>query len=423
MKLKKSNTNFSEYILFLIFSTMAFGYLGIFTRFRYMPAIATIGAILVLVITRKYPIRKISLSWLLMLTYLIISYLVNNIDTGYQYIIIFTVGLLALMLRKDYEFYLKLINLFASISFIFAIATIINSLYPNVIIDVFGFILTDSQQVSIIAAMSEGGYPGLGGEVSFNAFCLIIGFCIITTKVFLDKKKKVLNINRLLVIYYAVILTNKRSLMIILPSIAMFVFIIISCKGKSNKKKVLLFIMTLVMPILLRFYLIDIAMQLLNKGGDTIELSNREWFWEIAREMIRSKPTFGHGINTYDFFYNLYKTKTDYMVFAGAHNSYLQFFAELGYVGGGFYIFCILLLAYQVFVTFIRTIQNGSYKEQMLATASIMIQFVCIAYALSENPFYQPQQIFVYFLFAGIAMNIRKKEQKRKGVIYENTDS
>ncbi|SHK76170.1 O-antigen ligase family protein [Desulforamulus aeronauticus] len=418
-----SKTKLCEFILFFTICVICFGYIGLFTRYRYIPAIAALIIIIFMFIAHQYPIRKNNKLWGLTLIYITVSMVFFNIGTGYQYIIIFVLGFLILMLCKDYRFYLKLLKLLEIISFVFAISTIVNSFYPNLIINVFGYMLTYTQQVTIITNISHGGYPGLAGEVSFNVFCISVGFCIAATRAILNDEKKALNISKLLLMFYAVILTNKRSLIMILPFVMVCVFIMVSYKGKSNVRKILLIMMMFLIPILHGLYLGDIIEQLLNKGGTTVALSNREWFWKIAYEMIESKPLFGHGINTYDVYYNLYKTKEDYVYFAGAHNSYLQLIAELGYAGGGIYIISILSSLYQTFTTFIKSIRRGSHEEQMLITASIGMQLICIAYAMSENPFYQPQQLFVYFLFVGLAMNVKRQQMKsRKEAFYENTN-
>lgn len=414
-----SKTRLCESTLILAFSVFSFGYLGLFSRYRYLPSISIILIIAFLFILQIYPVRRrISVLWSLVLIYLTLSTLINNIYTGYNYLLIFVAAFLAYILSESIQFYLKLLNVFEVISLIFAIVTIINLVYPNIIIDVFGYMLTDGQKITILRDLSLGGYPGLAGEVSFNAFCLAIGVAIVGSKFLLSGKNKVLNICELLFLYFAVILTAKRSLIMVLPFVILCVFIMIAFKGKGIFKKILLLMIPLAIPILYYFYIGEVVERLLNKGGTTVDMSNRDWFWNIAFEMFNSKPIFGHGINTYDNFYNIYKSQSGYVYYAGAHNSYLQFFAELGFVGGTIYIISILTSLYITFRVFTKSIRNGNTKEQILITASITMQVICIFFAMSENTFYQPQQLFIYFLFVSIAINVKRQQTvNRNGAI------
>ncbi|MEG1433493.1 MULTISPECIES: O-antigen ligase family protein [Eubacterium] len=319
-------------------------------------------------------------------------------------------GMMALAMDQDDCFFSRLFKVWRNIAVVFGILTIINVFIPNLVYGYFSFLLTQAQIDTIQNNILLGGYPGIAGEVSFNCFCIAIGIAVQVIFLYFEKQK-VRNFFILFLLFIALLLTGKRSMILILPIVSIIIFMLLAIEKRNKYVREILTLLIIAAP-LVYLGLRDEITLILTKGGTSLALSNRDWFWNIAEEMFRKHPFWGNGINTYDFMYNEYKVRNGYVYFAGAHNSYLQYAAELGAIGLGVFIICILS-------EIIRTIKkiNLDFKKHSSLISienlfiSLYAQLFCILYALSENPFYQPQQIMTYFIVISCLRCCRRKEK------------
>lgn len=337
-----------------------------------------------------------------------VSALIFNTRTGFEYIVLILNGCLWYLVAYDEHEYRMLFKGIKVISLIFAIFTIINYYNHEIVIDIFKFIIADSQIKTIYFDLNNGGIPGIAGESSYNAFCMTFGiFITFPQLISSDKKFKLYNLVYLIIVSVGISMTAKRSVLLLLFMLMVLMAALRIIWRPTTKKSIIIMMIALIVIFVVAPSVFYVVMQVVTKGTGTIQLSNREWFWNIAFEMFHKKPFFGNGINTYDFLYNARKKSSGYIAFAGAHNSYIQFLAELGIAGTIIYISAIIREIIKTTSALKKSINlNLDKNSDILMTAFMGILF-CTLYAMSENTFYQPQQLMCFFVFAHIARTVK----------------
>ena len=99
-------------------------------------------------------------------------------------------------------------------------------------------------------------------------------------------------------------------------------------------------------------------------------------------------------------------------VYAGAHNSYLQMLAELGFVGSLlFYATIIICVAPSIKYLFSKNkFENESHSILLFAG---MLSMLILVFAMTENPFYQPQEFFLFATIPWMTRNARDNKESR----------
>ena len=407
IKVKQIETMINDFILLFIFL-----YLGVFSRYRMISSyILFFILILEIIISRnKIKVDKLRIIFLIFVLYVFFSAVFKNRKTGFQYILMLFNCFIILQMENDEKVYSKFINKAEIISLIFAIYTVINYFYRDITSIIFRFILSENQINNINKLLSNNLIPGLAGETSFNSFCIMIGLIATVSKILVTKKMNFKSIIKITIFLISIYLTGKRSSILIssiIIGVTIFIYFLTSMKLEIIEKFIMSIIIICVIPIIFKILKYNVLL----KSSNSIDLSNRTWFWGLAISMYKSNPIFGCGINTFDFLYNVSKLGSGYIAYAGAHNSYIQILAELGILG------LVIFLIY-VLLNFIKSIKILSKSNCINIEASIIFsifsQLFILIYAMTENPFYQPQQIIYYFYCLSIIknMNIIIKDSK-----------
>ena len=393
---------------------MVFGYLGIFNRYRMVPSfVLCIFLCGLILIKNKFYLhlekKNENFLWQLVLIYIFFSALRFNIR-GISYIILIINGCLWYYLKYEEQDYKILFKEIKAVSLCFALFTIVNYYDHEIVIHIFKFILTNNQIKTIYFDLNNGGIPGIAGESSYNAFCMTLGvFTVFPELLSKSKKYKVCNVIYLIIMLIGIGMTAKRSVLLLAVMLMILMFALSVILKPTTKKSVIVMMTGLIVIFVVAPSVILIVKQVLTKGTGTIQLSNREWFWNIAFEMFHKRPLFGNGINTYDYIYNARKASSGYIAYAGAHNSYIQFLAELGIVGTILYVMAIIKEIITTSNILRKEISLYVDKDNTLIITAFMGILFCILYAISENTFYQPQQLMCFFIFADIARSIKRK--------------
>lgn len=413
MIFRNNKVKIEERLFCYLMTIFLFGYLGVFSRYRIVPSYCLFVLLVVYILifdSSKFRVSSASKRWILFTGYIMLSMLVFNISTGYWYVVMMMNALLLLSIHFTTPMLLFLLRCIKNGSLIFAVFTFLNYLFPNIIVDLFGFMMSEGN----IRTYNNCTYvfkelPGLAGENSFNGFCLGIGLLVVISSSFAKKKIEIKDILYFLALYIAVYLTGRRSWLLLIPLLIAITYFLLLIMDKNSKRKILILMGTLMVGLFAMYLVVPVVWDVLTEGTGSLQLTNREWFWNMAFELFYKHPIVGSGINTYDFLYNERKISQGYIAFAGAHNSYIQFLGEIGICGLTIVLFAIVRNVIETCKNMHRYRNHHNSFEKELILFSFIGQLMVIVYALTENPFYQPQQQMMYFLFVGISIYYQKE--------------
>ena len=405
--------------LLLIFIIIGcFGYVS--SLYVYHATVKYMGVLLIyslfmMYVFRKH-IQKLPTVWLVTWLYISISTIFLNFPNSFRYLVVFSLGVVLLKLSTvSSRLFCNIPKLFIAIGVVFSLITLAQIVIPSL----FDVILRIVQNEELYMQTLEyrerfGAYCGIAGESSFNAFCIALGILCLVSSLYVSRKRKYLKILFIGIMYYSILLTGKRSFLLMIPMIILSLFFMQSMIDKNKKNVTICIVLMFVLPLIFYSFLGNLVMDILASGkgrnyGAAVDLSNRELFWAIAFKMFKTSPIFGHGMMAYDNYYNDFFNH-DY-TFAGAHNSYFQLFAEMGFLGGVIYVYAIFISFFKtvVYTKHIMMVKKNNLK--FLMYSSLCIQAMCIIYCWSGNPFHRPQQLLTYFVALGIGLYAYKLEK------------
>lgn len=404
--------NLFNKVVSILILVLAFGYTGVLRQEQLFLFAVSFVVLILGFVCGMYRIRKPKMIFVTLGLLLIFNVMFTHPTVGYKYLLYFFTGSILYLFVWTKEDIKSIINLFSYITLIFLLFTFANYFYPDLIINIFGRIMT-TEQIETFRFGQTWGVPGLPGELSFNAFILSIGFGERLNNFYLKAEKwhRIQAIFSCSLFLVGIILSGKRSALLLLPFISLAIILPRLLIKSSFFNVFVLFSGITMVPLIVFGFFMDRIESLVLSGKGTSPLSNRELYWNIAIDMIRESPFFGHGLNGYDLRFN---TLRNHAGFAGAHNSFLQFMAELGIVGSAIYF---LFIIFNLSISISFYINSTRYKrtdEAFISGLSVFVQLLCIGIGVSESIFYQPQQLFMYLLCSGFcfALQIRMKGKR-----------
>lgn len=406
----------SYYFIIFLIVIGCFGYIG--SIYAYHSTVRYMGILLIILLVYLFFKRKLIMHvpkmWMVVWIYIGISSLFLNFPDSVRYLIVFTLGMIMIMFFKAYkDMNTLIIKCFIIVGGFYVIGTLLQVSVPSLFYRVLSILQSPSLYEQTISYYNRyGAYCGFAGESSFNAFSISIGILCVISKCFSDNKLKPNRLVYIAAAYYAILLTDKRSFLMLIPMIIFGMFFLYAiCEKKKNTTIIMLFLL-IVTPVLFSTVLGNALLRILASGKGSnptgiIDLSNREIFWNLSFDMLKTKPIFGHGLMSYDNFYNAFFHKS--LTFAGGHNSYFQLLGEMGFVGATLFFIAII----RSLVNSIRNVWtikkykiNIDVKLKKILFCSIFIQILCITYGLSGNPFHRPQQLLTYFVSVAIGIYV-----------------
>jgi O-antigen ligase/tetratricopeptide (TPR) repeat protein len=278
---------------------------------------------------------------------------------------------------------------------------------------------------------------GLFGNVNFFAEYLIIPLPIAISLFFAspNKLKKGLLLIGILAMSATLILTFTRGSNLGFGASLIFMFFLfIYSKGnnfiRSNKKILIIILLVLITTAIFLF----IVPNPLNKEGtiifkikDRISLSRlsteksfnrRLIIWKFTALMIKDHPLLGSGIGTFKYnslryqakYYESIKNRSlvGFVGFADkTHNEYLQFWAELGIIGLGIFIWLIISY-FNYGLKYLRKIKNSPKQGIIIGLMGSVI--AVLIDGIFGFPLHLPTTVILFWLALALTIIIGKSD-------------
>ena len=260
--------------------------------------------------------------------------------------------------------------------------------------------------------------PGFTFQTAVTAQFIILGIMVVLYLYYqnITKKEKTCSIFELAFLFGGLLLTGKRSPIVVLPVVIIFVDMLTTKRSKKVKRLLTISIFIIVIFVLLYFLSPLLSesrnsiSRLLEYSFDSVEdletASNGRF--NLASHAISEflkHPLFGIGWGNYAKLYNP----------AGAHNIYLQLLCECGMIG-----FLLAVSAmYYAFSCSIGILKQLDKSDRTLITlmkCSVFIQMYTFVYGLFGNPIYDQSYLLMYFwgLLIAIVCDYYQRSQARK---------
>ena len=387
--------------------------------YGYYAKLAAVIALLFLMIIMRVADRnffKIPIVFKLLLLYLFISMFLLNFPNSIEFFLLILCITLILIYQHNDKTYGTVFKIFTFIGLFYSITVYWQWLSPNTFNSVLNNIVADSVYRQALEGPLHGDFPGFACESNRAGLCIAPAAAYAFSH-FFYKQRIQTKIKYMIIFgitYGSFWLIGRRAYILFFPICLLGITLYILFQKKSIYSK-LAGILIIVVGIAVTYYiLLDKIILLLSNNGTTIDLSNREAYWALAFRMFEQNPWFGTGMRSYDIFYQN-MTNRD-LVFAGAHNCYLQILAEIGIVGVVLFFSAIFYIYFLSLKSVYFSVKNR--YEQDLAIyiiTTLIIQSLFLMMALSESVFIAPYSCVLFFILANITLNFTKKCTIDKG--------
>lgn len=341
------------------------------------------------------------------LVYMTIQMLLINFPTSFTYYIIIITGCLITQLKlskrtiETMQSFMIAIGLFYAITMIWQWASqdSFNSVLRL-------FVLEGNYQQAIESVKYAGDFTGFACESNRACVCIAPAASILFSRLFFKNNNKHFwrTLIQFSVTYFSIILSGRRAFIIFFPTVLIGVSLYFLFRKRSKSAKLLAIFLAFVIFFVFYFFLYDKVIYLLTRGsGTTIALSNREVYWDLALSLYGENPIFGKGMRSYDYYYNIMSGRN--IIFAGAHNSYLEMLAEIGIVGTILFSGVIL---YMIIKTASRTVycmRINNHETGQILMSALLVECMLVLAGLSEAIFFAPFSLVLYFVFSNISLN------------------
>ena len=351
-------------------------------------------------VTGKWSISNIALTWLILSVLCFIGVIRGSTLVYFSfYIVCFILLLLGGELTADAMFHslswVKFFGLF------FAVGCYWQYLFPERYYAVLFPLFDEKYQTSIRRQFTYHKMcPGFTFQTAVTAQFIFLGIMVILYLFYQNntRKGKILSIIELAFLLGGLLLTGKRSPIVVLPVVIIFVDMLTIKRSKKVNR-----LLTIILSAIVIFMIMYLISPFLSESRNSItrlleysfdsaesvgEASNGRF--ELASQAISEflkHPLLGIGWGNFSRFYNP----------AGVHNIYLQLLCECGIIG--FILsFAAMLYAFSRSIGILKQQLNSSNKQLLiLMKCSVFIQLYTFVYGLFGNPIYDQSYLLMYF--------------------------
>lgn len=374
-----------------------------------MPWLILILLLLCITLGSSLKIRRINIVNILFLSYLIFS-LLNTIKyqdyfMAIRFCFYYFYGIFLFNLLSSNIRWVKIcMKIFVIFSLVYALFTIYSFFFPDSYYKIAELYFTQKQFNVIKSLMNTNGYSGLAGQTGNNGFMMSIGIGIIFCSLHFNKEKKYkIKMILLSVILLAVLLTAKRSFLIINAVICLGY-----CLNKVNLKNIIKhlllgsFILLTVISVIVFMNTqkeVNVFNTIFDFSGDIS--SGRFDLYKEAWRQFGMSPIIGNGIQSFKILSNIISPSGGTLE---THNIYFQLLCETGILGLVGFI-SILYFNLTKVIT-LRRYEVIEKKYKVILTTSLYIQILFILYGMFGNPMNDVQMLFIYFVFSAIPFGL-----------------
>lgn len=382
-----------------------------------LPLIYAVGIVFLIVFILsdiKIELNTITVSAAMLVAYIGISVFYSyDSDETLQLLLIYACSFTLLFIDLPRSYFSKILTIIYVISAVIAFSILISAVIDNCMLKYFSFIVnpTHSAEVTrlITKELSSGAYSGFAREKGEAAYIMNIGTAVLMARYFAFGRLAKKDIFMLLAFLFALMLTGKRMLFVVVI-VAFCSFMLISqVKNKAFKLLCVfmvalaaLFVIMMFVPKVANIFVRFLDQDNLGTMGD------RDVLWSYLFMMASAFPVFGAGFGSYTKYAYEHGLRIggDKWSYNG-HNSYLQVFAELGAVGS--VIFAVFIIS--AFVFTLKAIKKFKDEQENLYLCffSLYFQILMIVFSLTSNPVYTKQVTVLWFFSIGMVIYLCRK--------------
>lgn len=296
--------------------------------------------------------------------------------------------------EDDMKLILKVIRF---VCIFLGISIIISVLIPKLFTDYLAFLVATDSNV-LKTEIKEGIYSGLAGEKSNAAFYMNIGIALELALYNKEKKWQYRNYLFIAIYIIALMLTGKRTLLLVSFLIIALAIKLFDIKGKYAKIFLSSFLIIPLIIIILNFIPQTkiVIERLLNNSTDQT-MNGRKKFWDFCMYMLNNKFLFGYGYDTFnavfsDIVHYVYNGKVWDMY---AHNIYYELLGETGIIGFLIFFSASISLLFKSISCFKK--QTLAESQKILIFFSAAIQIIFLIYGCTGNVIYAHYELGFYF--------------------------